>query len=87
MAIAHGLDNDHGIRVVRELRMQSDSVCTTPIVPRGNGQDGYFAQRMSGSTCVGNDGVVSSPRSQPSIEWDLGDYEFPDYQGRMNAPV
>lgn len=22
-----------------------------------------------------------------SIEWDLGDFEFPDYKERMNAPI
>lgn len=22
-----------------------------------------------------------------SIEWDLGDWEFPDYKERMNAPI
>ncbi|KAJ5124258.1 uncharacterized protein N7515_008083 [Penicillium bovifimosum] len=78
----HGPDDDHGIRVVRELRMQSDSVCTSPMAPGVNAQD-YFAHPGSN---FGND-VVTSPRSQPSIEWDLGDFEFPDYKGRMNAPV
>lgn len=52
-----------GIRVVRELRMQSDTV------------DLEMA------------GLGGESRSNPSIEWDLGDFEFPDYKERMNAPI
>jgi hypothetical protein len=35
------------------------------------------------SHSVRGGGVVSNP----SIEWDLGDFEFPDYKERMNAPI
>ncbi|CAG8373214.1 unnamed protein product [Penicillium salamii] len=54
-----------GIRVVRELRMQSDTVDL----------------EMAGLSNAGES------RSNPSIEWDLGDFEFPDYKERMNAPI
>ncbi|KAJ5357560.1 hypothetical protein N7541_004718 [Penicillium brevicompactum] len=76
--------NQDGIRVVRELRMQSDNVYHTPelrdLSPRRGG-DLEMAEGASNRS-VGNEG-----RSNPSIEWDLGDFEFPDYKERMNAPI
>lgn len=77
-------ENQDGIRVVRELRMQSDTVFQTPglmdVSPSGKGADLEMAEGASFRS--GNDG-----RSNPSIEWDLGDFEFPDYKERMNAPI
>jgi hypothetical protein len=73
--------NQDGIRVVRELRMESDNVYHTPelrdLSPRGRGGDLEMAEGARGS----------EGRSNPSIEWDLGDFEFPDYKERMNAPI
>ncbi|KAJ5555143.1 hypothetical protein N7535_007586 [Penicillium sp. DV-2018c] len=83
---AHGTDNDHGIRVVRELNIACTPSAFSPGHVQENGQDGYFAPRPENSS-IGNGGVVNSPRSQPSIEWDLGDFEFPNYKETMNAPI
>lgn len=51
-------------------------------------KDGDFEMEMGsgmgvskGST-VGVKGVRNT-----NIEWDLGDWEFPDYNERMNAPL
>lgn len=64
--------------------MQSDNVYHTPelrdLSPRRGG-DLEMAEGASNRS-VGNEG-----RSNPSIEWDLGDFEFPDYKERMNAPI
>lgn len=38
-----------------------------------------------GSATAGN-GAGNRPRNM-SIEWDLGDWEFPDYKERMNSPI
>lgn len=34
----------------------------------------------------GSTAEVSGVRNT-NIEWDLGDWEFPDYKERMNAPI
>jgi hypothetical protein len=74
-----------GIRVVRELRMVSDSVPPSlPPSPKLWAHD-YSKER---DVELGEMGEGSgSSRKNPSIEWDLDDFEFPDYKERMNAPI
>lgn len=70
-----------GIRVVRELRIGSSSAPPSPtFVPDGTQDRDFQARRGSGSG--GETGTWNT-----AIEWDLGDYEFPDYKERMNAPI
>lgn len=70
-------DSRDGIRVVRELRIGSDSMAPSPTLaptaglPIGGTQEHDFELEHRG----------------PSIEFDLGDFEFPDYKERMNAPL
>lgn len=70
--------SEDGIRVVRELRMESDS-CLEP------------ASGSPGDVTGEGDLEMGRPGSQKTcdtaIEWDLGDFEFPDYKERMNCPV
>lgn len=69
------------IRVVRELRIGSDSVAPSPtLVPDGTHDRDFEAER-SGSSYEAT-GVWNT-----AIEWDLGDFEFPDYKERINAPI
>ncbi|KAJ5703798.1 hypothetical protein N7493_010936 [Penicillium malachiteum] len=86
-------ENENGIRVVRELRMESDSVpfpnggfLTTDYNNHGVNHD--FKERDIEMGQIG-EGSNSSGKGtgNPSIEWDLGDWEFPDYKERMNAPI
>ncbi|KAJ5780539.1 hypothetical protein N7457_005699 [Penicillium paradoxum] len=78
--------NEEGIRVVRELRMQSDSVCHTPILrPYSANEHGLGAEKGEGAS-KSSAGHENAP-SKPSIEWDLADFEFPDYKQTMNAPI
>jgi hypothetical protein len=71
------------IRVVRELRIGSDSVAHIPTFVAESTQDRDFeAERSSGTGSGSRAGTGNS-----SIEWDLGDFEFPDYKERMNAPI
>lgn len=67
-------EDTNGIRVVRELRIGSDSVPDPSIF----GKDPYDRDIEMGS---------GSSKTGPSIEWDLGDFEFPDYKERMNNPI
>jgi hypothetical protein len=65
-----------GIRVVRELRIGSDSVAPSPtLAPTTLGLGGT------------NEHDFELEHRGPSVEWDLGDFEFPDYKERMNAPI
>ncbi|OQE29869.1 hypothetical protein PENSTE_c002G07906 [Penicillium steckii] len=64
-----------GIRVVRELRVGSDSVAPS-------------------STFTSNMGTMGTQEHDfemqdrgPSVDFDLADFEFPDYKERMNAPL
>lgn len=70
-----------GIRVVRELKMESD--CVEPVWPVGPVRlqvgDVELGERSSGGS--------ESKSWKTSIEWDLGDFEFPDYKERMNSPI
>ncbi|KAJ5111305.1 hypothetical protein N7532_001840 [Penicillium argentinense] len=59
-----------GIRVVRELRVGSDSV-VVPTVMSGTEDHDFEMEQRNPST----------------VEWDLGDFEFPDYKERMNAAL
>ncbi|KAJ5594149.1 uncharacterized protein N7459_000357 [Penicillium hispanicum] len=74
------LETADGIRVVRELRM---SVGASATAPSSNSPDRDFEmeERRSGS------GSGAYGTSNRTIEWDLGDFEFPDYKERMNAPI
>ncbi|KAJ5668108.1 uncharacterized protein N7477_006678 [Penicillium maclennaniae] len=73
-----GSDPD-AIRVVRELRIGSDSVAPSPTLLSDQTQDRDFeAERSRGS---------GAGTWNASIEWDLGDFKFPDYKERMNAPI
>ncbi|KXG46038.1 uncharacterized protein PGRI_048940 [Penicillium griseofulvum] len=73
-----GYEED-GIRVVRELRLQSDSIP----VPSATGPhaDLEMGEAPRGSLSHGN------PRSTFDSERDFGDFEFPDYKDKMNAPL
>jgi len=68
------------IRVVRELRIGSDSVAPSPtLVPDRSSVRNLETGRSSGSG--------SGRTWNTSFERDLGDFEFPDYKERMNAPI
>lgn len=62
---------------MRELRIGSDSMAPSPTLaptaglPIGGTQEHDFELEHRG----------------PSVEFDLGDFEFPDYKERMNAPL
>ncbi|KAJ5459772.1 uncharacterized protein N7458_001324 [Penicillium daleae] len=84
-------EGEDGIRVVRELRMVSDTVEPGGL---GGGFDGSrpldrdFEMEMGvrrGSVATKGSGVNGVGNT--STEWDLGDWEFPDYKERMNAPI
>ncbi|KAJ6157757.1 hypothetical protein N7470_005349 [Penicillium chermesinum] len=67
-------EKEDGIRVVRELRVGSDSRHSPGLVPKDpHDRD---LEMASGSSKTG-----------PGIEWDLGDFEFQEYKERMNAPM
>ncbi|KAJ5909697.1 hypothetical protein N7504_004340 [Penicillium tannophilum] len=88
-------EGQDGIRVVRELRMVSDSVMPSPkLSPRLLAADaerdielGEVSASASGSGSAGTGAGASQGTWKSSIEWDLGDFEFPDYKERMNAPI
>lgn len=69
---------DGDIRVVRELTMESD--CVESVFPVGS---------QVGDVELGerNSGASTSKSCKTSVEWDLGDFEFPDYKDRMNCPI
>ncbi|OQE37094.1 hypothetical protein PENCOP_c010G01814 [Penicillium coprophilum] len=74
-------ETEDGIRVVRELRLHSDSV--PPSIPSAYSQQPDLERggRPRGSIAHEN------PRVALSSERDFGDFEFPDYQDKMNAPI
>ncbi|KAJ5639356.1 uncharacterized protein N7484_007218 [Penicillium longicatenatum] len=84
-------EGQDGIRVVRELRMVSDSVMQTPrLSPRllpDEGKKDIELGEVSGMGSGSGSGGAGQGSWNPSIEWDLGDFEFPDYKERMNAPI
>lgn len=63
--------------------MVSDSVEPGGMVGFGNGfvHDRDFEMGLRRGSAAGTGG------RKPSVEWDLGDFEFPDYKERMNAPL
>lgn len=81
---------EDGIRVVRELRMVSDAVPLpgSPGLVADWTRDRDFEMEM-GSGMGGRKGSTAAVNRtrNASIEWDLGDWEFPDYKERMNAPI
>ncbi|KAJ5119753.1 hypothetical protein N7448_010422 [Penicillium atrosanguineum] len=83
-----GADPD-AIRVVRELRVGSDCMAPSPTLVSDQTQDRDFeAERSNGSGGGTGSGTGSGAGTwNTSIEWDLGDFEFPDYKERMNAPI
>lgn len=81
-------EDEDGIRVVRELRMVSDAVEPGEMMGGfgnefGNDRDFEMGFRRGSTAGPGNGNGVR----KTSIEWDLGDFEFPDYKERMNAPI
>lgn len=64
--------DEEGIRVVRELRIGSDTLPSPLMIPKD---------------CQDPEIEFGSSKSGPSIEWDLGDFEFPDYKERFNAAI
>ncbi|EKV21207.1 hypothetical protein PDIP_08740 [Penicillium digitatum Pd1] len=71
---------EEGIRVKRELRMQSDSLYT-PVKRPHFANGAHLAVAMEGSS------RSSTAPESASVERDFGDFEFPDYKERMNAPI
>jgi hypothetical protein len=76
--------NENGIRVVRELRMRSEEV-HTPTLRTGSPRD--MERDLEMGTLDSHSAREGGGASNPGIEWDLGDFEFPDYKERMNAPI
>ena len=66
--------------------MQSDSVCHTPAV-RNISPHTHYGDVEKGERASNRGAGHGKSHSNPSIEWDLGDFEFPDYKERMNAPI
>jgi hypothetical protein len=82
-------EDEDGIRVVRELRMVSDAVEPGEIGGFGGNEfvhDENFEMGLRRGSGAGMKGNGNGFR-KTSIEWDLGDFEFPDYKERMNAPI
>ena len=73
-----------GIRVVRELRLSVGTAAAANLPPIGSEEQPFeMANRDSGRGTEENE----EGRRNRGIEWDLGDFEFPDYKERMNAPL
>ncbi|CAG7962272.1 unnamed protein product [Penicillium nalgiovense] len=78
-------ENEEGIRVKRELRMQSDTLPSPPIRPHS--ANGAHLDMGEGALAARSHTAPENPRSNPSVERDFGDFEFPDYKDKMNAPI
>lgn len=81
-------ENEEGIRVKRELRMQSDTLHTPTLRPHSARSLRFDIELGEGVTRSKT--AHAKPCSNPSAErdfGDLGDFEFPDYKERMNAPI
>ncbi|KGO43735.1 hypothetical protein PEX1_088380 [Penicillium expansum] len=72
--------SEDGIRVKRELRMQSDTI-NTPVFRPHSANGAHIDVEMEGALRS-----TTAPESH-SVERDFGDFEFPDYKERMNAPI
>lgn len=84
----HEHENEEGIRVKRELRMQSDTL--TPVLRSHSARSLRFDIEMGEGVTRSETAHATKPCSNPSVErdfGDLGDFEFPDYKERMNAPI
>lgn len=68
--------------------MVSDSVVPSPRLLAADYYNSVGRERDLEMGPMG-EGSNSSGKGtgNPSIEWDLGDFEFPDYKERMNAPI
>ncbi|CRL20550.1 unnamed protein product [Penicillium camemberti] len=80
-------ENEEGIRVKRELRMQSDTLA--PVLRTHSAKSLRFDIEM-GEGVTRSKTAHAKPCSNPSVErdfGDFGDFEFPDYKERMNAPI
>lgn len=77
----HQPQTEEGIRVVRELRMESDSV--DPAFSPHDTKEGEDLEMGKSSSGGGED----KPWNPTGIDGDLGDFEFPDYKKRMNCPI
>lgn len=81
-------EGQDGIRVVRELRMVSDSFMPSPKLNPGLlAADAERDIEMGEISASASGSGAGQGTWNPSIEWDLGDFEFPDYKERMNAPI
>ncbi|CAG8899039.1 unnamed protein product [Penicillium egyptiacum] len=78
-------ENEEGIRVKRELKMQSETVLTPVLRPRS--ANGAHLDIREGAAATRSRTAPENPRSSFSLEKDFGDFEFPDYKERMNAPI
>lgn len=78
-------ENEEGIRVKRELRMQSDTL-HSPVLRPHSPRSLHFDMEM-GEGATRSKTAHVKPCSNPSVERDFGDFEFPDYKERMNAPI
>jgi hypothetical protein len=77
-----------GFVLKRELRMQSDTLPAP--VARPHSASGLHFDIETGEGETRSKTAHAKPCSNPSIErdfGDLGDFEFPDYKERMNAPI
>lgn len=78
-------ENEEGIRVKRELRMQSDTL-HTPVLRPHSARSLHFDMEMGEGTTRSKT-AHAKQCSNPSVERDFGEFEFPDYKERMNAPI
>jgi hypothetical protein len=77
--------NEEGIRVKREMRMQSDTLPTPDTTPHS--ANGVHLNMGEGAVAARSHTAPENPRSNSSVERDFGDFEFPDYRDKMNAPI
>lgn len=79
-------ENEEGIRVKRELRMQSENIVTPSRRLSANGAP-LDMEMGEGAAAAMSHPAPENPYSISSVERDFGDFEFPDYKERMNAPI
>lgn len=89
-------DGETGIRVVRELRLESDTApdpAAAISAASGSSDNSRPSPFWKGDEKQDRDlekggSIEGESKSwNPTIEWDLGDFEFPDYKERMNCPI
>lgn len=74
-------ETEDGIRVVREVRMSFGSTAPSTNDPVLRPEHSF---EMAGGD-NGNGSAENTTTRNGSVESDLGDFEFPDYKGRLNA--